>query len=125
MIKKEIIDSYIDLLRKFLLRNMFHKLHFLPSLIDNLIDSQNVNTQMDDFQRRLCTQTQQLNIIKSFYVSQMNPKKCIYNSQFNYHTSLVTPFRIDHGWGGGGVHGIFINKLPKSQYNIPISGVSH
>jgi len=69
MIKKEIIDSYIDLLRKFLLRNMFHKLRFLPSLIDNLIDSQNVNTQMNDFQRRLCTQTQQLNIIKSFYVS--------------------------------------------------------
>jgi len=35
-------------------------IHFSSSLFNNLkkIDSQNVATQMDDFERRLCAQTQ-------------------------------------------------------------------
>ena len=48
---------------------------------------------MDDFESRLCAQTYQLYIIKTFYMSQMNPKKIstILHSQFNYHTLPVTP----------------------------------
>ena len=33
---------------------------------------------MDDFERRLCAQTQYLYIIKTFYMSQMNPTKFLH-----------------------------------------------
>ena len=52
---------------------------------------------MDDFERRLCAQTQYIIILlythKTFYISQMNPKNfvTILYSPFNYHTLPVTP----------------------------------
>ena len=70
---------------------------FLSSLFNSfkIIDSLNVTTQMDDFERRLCAQIQSLYIIKAFYMSQMNPKifSTILHSQFNYYTWPVTPFK--------------------------------
>ena len=41
----------------------------MTSLFNNLKHSQNVTTQMDDFERRLCAQTWKLYIIRTFYVS--------------------------------------------------------
>ena len=35
---------------------------------------------MVDFENRLCAQYQQLCIIKTFYMSQMNPKRCLHNT---------------------------------------------
>ena len=58
------------------------------------MDSQNVTSQMADFERRLslklCT------LLKTFYMSQMNPKKLsiILHSQFKYQTLPVTPFNL-------------------------------
>ena len=48
---------------------------------------------MDDFERRLCAQTQQL-LIKTSQMFQMNPEhfSTILYSQFNNHASPVTPF---------------------------------
>ena len=50
---------------------------------------------MDDFERRLCSQTHSLYIVKTFYMSQMNPEhfSTKLNSQFNYHTLPVAPFK--------------------------------
>ena len=52
---------------------------------------------MDHFEPRLCAQTYYVYSIKTFYVSQMNPKKFLNNtsSQFNYHTLPVTPFNLN------------------------------
>ena len=53
-------------------------------------NSENVSTQKYDFERRLCAQTQDLQILKKFYMSQMNPKEFVHNTavhtQFNYLT---------------------------------------
>ena len=51
------------------------------------MDSQNISTQMDDFESRLWAQTQQLYIIRTFYMPQMNPKK--------FHTLPVTDFLVN------------------------------
>ena len=51
------------------------------------MDSQNITTQMDDFESRLWAQTQQLYIIRTFYMPQMNPKK--------FHTLPVTDFLVN------------------------------
>ena len=47
------------------------------------IDSQDVTTQMDDFEHRHCAKTQLLYIIKTFYMSQMNPKKLFPHNTFS------------------------------------------
>ena len=45
-------------------------LHFLLSLFDNLKNnSEKVSTQKYDFERRLCAQTQDLQIFKKLYMS--------------------------------------------------------
>ena len=53
-------------------------------------DSENVLTQIHDFERRLCAQTQKLYIVETFYMSQMNLKEFVHNTalhtQFNYLT---------------------------------------
>ena len=54
-------------------------LHFLSSL-SNKHNSRNVSTQKYDFERRLCAQTQDLQIFKKFYMSQMNPKEFFRNT---------------------------------------------
>ena len=51
------------------------------------MDSQNITTQMDDFESRLWAQTQQLYIIRTFYMPQINPKKI--------HTLPVTDFLVN------------------------------
>ena len=45
--------------------------------IDNwsLKNSENISTQKYDFERRLCAQTQDLQIFNKFNMSQMNPKE--------------------------------------------------
>ena len=50
---------------------------------------------MDNFERRICAETLYLYIIKTLYMSQMNPKNSstILHSQFNYYTLPVTPFK--------------------------------
>ena len=45
----------------------------MSSLFNNLKKTENVSTQKYDFERRLCAQTQDLQIFKKFYMSQMNP----------------------------------------------------
>ena len=40
-------------------------------------------TQRDDFERRLCTQTLELYIIKTFHMSQMNPKNFLHNTSLS------------------------------------------
>ena len=50
---------------------------------------------MYDFERRLCAQTQDLQIFKKFYISQMNPKEFVhktsYSVQLPYGLSLKEP----------------------------------
>ena len=50
---------------------------------------------MDDFERRLCTQTQLLYINKTFNMSQMNPKFFFYNTAYSVQPPYiaVTPFK--------------------------------
>ena len=47
---------------------------------------------MDDFESRLCTQTQKSCIIKTFYVSQINPKEFLHNTTF----SVQSPYIAGH-----------------------------
>ena len=60
-----------------------------------LIILQKIDSEMDDFKRRLCAQTSNYTSFKHFFKSQINPKifSAILHSQFNYHTLLVTPFK--------------------------------
>ena len=48
-----------------------------------LINSENVSNQKYDFERRLCAQTQDLQILKKFYVPQMNPKEFFHNTAYS------------------------------------------
>ena len=54
---------------------------------------------MDDFERRLCDQTQDLKSFKKFYMSQMNPKQhCILNSTTLHSQSvplMSSPYSTD------------------------------
>ena len=45
-------------------------------------NSENVSTQKYNFERRLCAQTQDLQIFKKFYISQMNLKEFVHNTQY-------------------------------------------
>ena len=38
--------------------------------------------QKDDFESRLCDQTQWLYIVETFYMSQMNPKEFVHNTAY-------------------------------------------
>ena len=40
-------------------------------------------TQIHDFERRLCTQTQELYIVETFYMSQMNSKEFVHNTAYS------------------------------------------
>ena len=44
--------------------------------------SQKLSTQKDDFESRLCDQTQWLYIVETFYMSQMNPKEFVHNTAY-------------------------------------------
>jgi len=46
-------------------------------------DSENVSTQKYDLERRLCAQTQDLQIFKKFYMSQWNPKEFVHNTAYS------------------------------------------
>jgi len=67
-------------------------LRFLSSLfINKKRNSENVSTQKFNFERRLCAETQDLQIFKKFYMLQiMNPKEFFHttavHTQFNYLT---------------------------------------
>ena len=45
--------------------------------------SQNVSTQKDNFESRLCDQTQWLYIVETFYLSQINPKYFVDNTAYS------------------------------------------
>ena len=47
------------------------------------INSENVSTQKYDFERRLWAQTQDLQILKKFFMSQMNPKEIVHNAAYS------------------------------------------
>ena len=51
---------------------------------------------MNDFESRLWAQTQLLHTSKTFYIAQLSPKNVvtILDSQFNYHTLSVAPFKL-------------------------------
>ena len=72
---------------------------------------------MDDFERRLCDQTKQLYIIKTFTMSQVNPKIFFYNTAFSvqlpYHTLSVTPFKTWWIFKEGGNNG----TVQRTQHN--------
>ena len=58
---------------------IFHRRY----LIFIFTGSENVPTQIHDFERRLCAQTQELQIFKKFYMSQMNPKEFVHNAAYS------------------------------------------
>ena len=65
-------------------------LHFLLSLFDNLkTNSEKVSTQKYDFERRLCAQTQDLQIYKKFHRSQMNPKEFVHNTAYSVQLPYI------------------------------------
>ena len=51
-------------------------------------DTENESTQKYDFERRLCAQTQDLQIFKKFYMSQMNLKEFVHNTAIPSSTTL-------------------------------------
>ena len=62
---------------------------------------------MDDLERQLCPQTQLLYIIKTLYMSQMNPKKFLHKTTFSVQltktsvtndTKKIELFRKLHEW---------------------------
>ena len=50
--------------------------------MEKKINSENVSTQKKDFERRLWAQTEDLQIFKKFYMSQMNPKEFVHNTAY-------------------------------------------
>ena len=49
---------------------------------------------MDDFERRLCSQTQELYKILPFYMSQMNPKIFLRNTTFSLQLTYIAGHSI-------------------------------
>ena len=47
---------------------------------------------MDDFERRICDQTQDIQIFKKFNMSQMNPKEVFHNTAY----SVKLPYIAGH-----------------------------
>ena len=46
----------------------------------------------DDFESRLCAQTQWLYNVETFYMSEMNPKECVHNTAY----SVQLPYIAGH-----------------------------
>ena len=44
---------------------------------------------MNDFERRLCAQTQDLQILKKFDMSQMNPKEFVHNTAYSVQLPYI------------------------------------
>ena len=44
---------------------------------------------MNDFERRFCAQTKIFYIIKTFYMSKLNPKKCLHNATFSVQLPYI------------------------------------
>ena len=55
-------------------------------------DSHNVITQKDDFESRLCDQTQKIYVVEQVYMSQMNPKEFVQNTAY----SVQLPYIAGH-----------------------------
>ena len=90
------------------------------------MDSQNVITQINDFESRFWAQTQKLYIIKRLNMSQINPNKFstkLY-SQFNHYTLPVTPLKgkLTHPKTCGSKKQLKINGLKRilwtSNYDL-------
>ncbi len=58
----------------------FQRLKMIILLNNFKKNSENVSTQKNEVERLLCAQTQDLQICKKFYVSQMSPQHCILSS---------------------------------------------
>ena len=70
-------------------------LHFMPSFINNLKKKLILKTyppQSRSFERRICAQTQDLQIFKKFNMSQMNPKEVFHNTAY----SVQLPYIAGH-----------------------------
>ena len=71
-------------------------LYFSSSLFNNLkeTNSQNVSIQIDDFESRLCDQTQLLYIVETFYMSQINPKEVVPNTAYSVQLSNIAGYSL-------------------------------
>ena len=58
-------------------------------------NSENVSTQKNDFERRLCAQTQTLQIFKKFYMSQMNPKEFVHNTAYLVKLTYIAGLSLE------------------------------
>ena len=54
------------------------------------MDSQNVPTQIHNFERQLCAQIQELYIVETFYMSHMNPKEFVHYTAHSILSSNPT-----------------------------------
>ena len=81
------MDYSIDLLTNyFYLISLLFNFYYIfrrRYLIIKKKDSENVPTQINDFKRRLCTQTQRLYFVETFYMSQTNPKEFLPNTAYS------------------------------------------
>jgi len=68
------------------------------SLFDNLKknNSENVSTQKYNFKSRLYAQTQNLQIFKKFYVSQINPKEFVHNTVLSLTTLYIRSIPLNN-----------------------------
>ena len=57
-------------------------------VVEKKNNSENVSTQKYDFERRLCAQTQNLQIFSKFYMW-MNPKKFIRNTAYSVQLPYI------------------------------------
>ena len=77
----------------FLKRNLsINQLFRFHHYIEFLIFYNNVSNQKYDFERRLCAQTQDLQILKKFYMPQMNPKEFVHKTAY----SVQLPYIAGH-----------------------------
>ena len=71
-----------------------YNFYFIFVVIINLKinNSQNVSTQKDYFESRLCNQTQWLYIVETFYMSQIKPKEFVHKTAY----SVQLPYIAGH-----------------------------
>ena len=98
MMKTKYLSLTLIYWQFFFLWNMFINIKLVYFRIFTIffdVDSENVPTQIYDYERRICSQTQYVFIMDTFYMSQINPKRCstILHTQFNHHTLPVTPLK--------------------------------
>ena len=78
---------------KYVFKHLISLSSFLNHFQKN--DTENVPTQIHDFERWLCAQTQWIYVVETFYMSQINPKNPkLLHIKFNHHTLPVTPFQV-------------------------------